>query len=285
MIEVIVASPGDVEPERDAVKDALTDWNSLHSSREGVTFVPKRWELNSAPLMGKRPQEIINGQVLDSCDLLIAVFWTRLGTPTGVARSGTLEEIQRHVDAGKLAMIYFCTRDLPQSFDVEQWQGLVAYRQSLERQGLLKFFSTTDDLKLQVSNHLTIHTHTHPLFGSMGAKGDASGGTLTEAKPDRAQIEPFNMFWLGHDLLWTKNRLALGGDPGRVVHGLSQALLHLQASGYSNEDLANQLRTLKSRAENDGIGLWTNHYRQEFDTAVDAVIAELDRHLSHLAEY
>jgi hypothetical protein len=38
---------------------------------------------------------------------LIGVFWTRVGTPTGIAESGTLEEIERVAAEGKLVMLYF----------------------------------------------------------------------------------------------------------------------------------------------------------------------------------
>ena len=46
---------------------------------------------HSRPQMGDRPQELINKQLVGHCDLLIGSFWTRLGTPTGRAESGTAE--------------------------------------------------------------------------------------------------------------------------------------------------------------------------------------------------
>ena len=38
------------------------------------------------------------------------MFWTKLGTPTGVADSGTVEEIDQFVEANKPAMLYFSSR-------------------------------------------------------------------------------------------------------------------------------------------------------------------------------
>ena len=70
-------------------------------------MMPAVDEARVCPAMGDRPQAIINKQVLANCDLLVAVFWTRIGSPTGVAVSGTVEEIQEHLNAGKPAMIYF----------------------------------------------------------------------------------------------------------------------------------------------------------------------------------
>jgi hypothetical protein len=43
--------------------------------------------------MGAPPQTIINQQVLDKFDLLVGVFWTRVGTSTENHLSGTIEEI------------------------------------------------------------------------------------------------------------------------------------------------------------------------------------------------
>jgi len=62
------------------------------------------------PEMSGRPQGIINQRLLKECDLLIAAFWTRIGSPAGVAASGTVEEIEEHLAAGKEAMIYFLKR-------------------------------------------------------------------------------------------------------------------------------------------------------------------------------
>ena len=44
--------------------------------------MPVGWETHSSPDLGAPAQEQINERILEHCDLLIAVFWTRLGTPT-----------------------------------------------------------------------------------------------------------------------------------------------------------------------------------------------------------
>ena len=46
--------------------------------------------------MGERAQAIINRQIVKDSDLVVAIFWTRIGTPTGVAQSGMIEEIEEH---------------------------------------------------------------------------------------------------------------------------------------------------------------------------------------------
>jgi hypothetical protein len=59
------------------------------------------------PELGDRPQEIVNRQVVDACDILIGIFWSRLGTPTRISDSGTEEAIERFLNTGRPVMLYF----------------------------------------------------------------------------------------------------------------------------------------------------------------------------------
>ncbi len=111
--QVMIASPNDVDRERQIAAEIVLEWNIANSQRAGVVLLPASWETHAAPRMGDRPQAIINKQVLEASDLLIGVFWTRIGTPTGEAISGTVEEIEDHIKAGKPVMLYIlqCASD------------------------------------------------------------------------------------------------------------------------------------------------------------------------------
>jgi hypothetical protein len=41
----------------------------------------------SAPTLGDHPQTILNSQIIARCQLLVAIFWSKLGTPTPTATS------------------------------------------------------------------------------------------------------------------------------------------------------------------------------------------------------
>src|SRR4051794_24359857 len=82
---ILIASPSDLSEERNAATDAVNDWNAQHAAAEGVVLLPVKWETHATPEVGGRPQEIINRQLVRSCDLLVGMFWTKLGTNTGVA--------------------------------------------------------------------------------------------------------------------------------------------------------------------------------------------------------
>lgn len=98
---VMIASPSDVVQERRQIREVIHEWNSIHAAERGVVLLPVGWETHTAPAMGDRPQALINEQIVRECDLLIAVFWTKIGSPTGEEISGTVEEIKKHLDAGK----------------------------------------------------------------------------------------------------------------------------------------------------------------------------------------
>ena len=70
---------------------------------------PVREETHVTLEMGKSPQEIIN-KTVEQCDVMIAVFWTRIGSPTDRAESGSMEEIKAFLKADKPVLLYFSKR-------------------------------------------------------------------------------------------------------------------------------------------------------------------------------
>jgi hypothetical protein len=148
VVKAFLASPGDVAEERTVARDVINEWNAVHSEDKGLVLLPVGWETHAAPEMGERAQAIINRQLLSSCDLLIAIFWTRLGTPTGESPSGTVEEIREHVRAGKPASVYFSNAPVrPDSVDEEQYRALRAFRKECEASGLLETFESTSEFR------------------------------------------------------------------------------------------------------------------------------------------
>ena len=95
---VLIASPSDLTEEREAATMAINDWNAQHAATEGIVLLPIKWETHTRPESGVRPQAAINAQIVQTSDILIGMFWTKLGTDTGVAESGTVEEINQFVD-------------------------------------------------------------------------------------------------------------------------------------------------------------------------------------------
>jgi hypothetical protein len=105
-LRVFVSSPGDLGDHRERLRNAIASWNAAAGAR-AVRLEPVLWESHTSPAYGKPPQAVIN-PCLDDCDFGVAIVWTRLGTPTAKAASGTVEEIQRLTKLGRPVLLYVC---------------------------------------------------------------------------------------------------------------------------------------------------------------------------------
>ncbi|WP_186136535.1 hypothetical protein [Burkholderia gladioli] len=157
IFNVLIASPSDVAEERKAIAESLHEWNALHSQERSQALMPVMWETHGAAAMGDRPQGILNRQLVRGCDMLIGAFWTRLGSPTGVEESGSVEEIKWFLDQKKPVMLYY-SRQRPNldDLDFEQAQKLKDFKKSIRNQGIQFDYETIPDLKKLLSNQLTI---------------------------------------------------------------------------------------------------------------------------------
>lgn len=153
---VLVASPSDCHEERKAIRDLLHRWNLSYGLQRDVRLEPLMWEEEARPEFGDSPQNIINRQLTDKADILIALFWTRLGTPTNSAESGTAEEVERFLSTRRPVLAYFSQQPvIPSELEPEQLSALNAYRRRLEELGLLAEYDTSEDLVHRVERHLT----------------------------------------------------------------------------------------------------------------------------------
>jgi hypothetical protein len=152
---VLLASPGDVETERKELPTVITNWNYLHGEEYGIVLQPVRWEDVATPELGDRPQEIINRQLVDKCQILIGMFWSRIGTPSGVEEGGAVEEIERFIRDDKRVLLYFSNRDLPRRTDSYQLGRVDEYKKRMSARGLVGDYATPADLREQVLRHLT----------------------------------------------------------------------------------------------------------------------------------
>lgn len=158
VFRVLIASPSDVQTEREIIARTLFQWNDEKSNDLNVVLLPLRWETNSSPDYGKHPQEILNEQLLGQCDILIGVFWTRLGTPTSQFVSGTVEEIERVAGEGKPVVLYFSqAKKTPDEIDLEQLQGLREFRDKVREIALIEHFTDQVDLRDKLMKALTYH--------------------------------------------------------------------------------------------------------------------------------
>lgn len=144
---VLIASPSDLPEEREIATRAVHEWNDQHTVAESIVLLPVKWETHAMPEAGVRPQAAINRQLVTGSDILVGMFWTKIGTSTGVAESGTVEEIDQFVADGKPALLYFSSRPIdPNKIDLKQHKKLRAFKDATYKKALTGGFSSTEEL-------------------------------------------------------------------------------------------------------------------------------------------
>lgn len=128
---VMIGAPSDIKEEVEILKEVVHKWNDVNSVKEKIVLLPKYWASSTYPTAGTKPQESINRQVVDKSDLLISIFGARLGAPTGIALSGSIEEIDEHLKCGKPVMVFF-KKSGTYDIDPDQLKMVKEYKKSIQ---------------------------------------------------------------------------------------------------------------------------------------------------------
>ena len=251
VIPIMIASPGDVAEEREVIRTVVHDWNDVNASVSRVMLAAVGWETHSSPELGARPQELINSRLLKDCDLLVGVFWTRLGTPTGKSPSGTVEEIEEHVAAGKPAMIYFSSRPVaPESIDADQYAQVKAIREKWKSKGLIETYENTSDFRHKFAKQLQLCLSRNEYLQALISSGSEKEGpndlgvvlrkpaynlseeakTLLKAAAAHDEGTILKMAYIGGRMIQAGGK-SFGGDRGREAAKWEGALNELESAG------------------------------------------------------
>lgn len=162
VVRVMIASPGDTTAERASARDVIAAWNSEHASDLGVVLLPVGWETDSIPEWNIHPQAALNRQLVDQCDVLLGFFWTRLGSATENAVSGTAEEIEVFADAGKPALVYFCRKDVSLAqVDTDQLAAVRKFESSIRTKALYDSYGDDAEFASKLRRGLTSVVREH----------------------------------------------------------------------------------------------------------------------------
>ncbi|MFJ4105702.1 hypothetical protein [Amycolatopsis japonica] len=155
VVSVLVASPGDVAVEREAIRATMWDFNDLHAQALQVVLLPTMWETSSRADLGSHPQELLDEQIVDRADIVIGVFWTRIGSLLPDGTAATVHELERVVAASKPALLYFSNQPVvPSSIDADQMQRVTDFKARARGWGLYREYDTATDLVDQLKNDL-----------------------------------------------------------------------------------------------------------------------------------
>jgi HEAT repeat protein/3',5'-cyclic AMP phosphodiesterase CpdA len=161
---IIVASPGDVQAERDLLPRVIDELNRGIAADRNLRLELVRWETDSFPgFHPEGPQGPIDSVLkIEDCDILIGIFWKRFGTPVMNANSGTEHEFLTAYEARKQKgspqiMVYFNQKPYnpSSSKESEQWTQVLRFKENFPEEGLWWKYEGEADFERKVRNHLT----------------------------------------------------------------------------------------------------------------------------------
>jgi hypothetical protein len=152
----LISSPGDVLPgDLSVVHRQITWWNGIYGPMFSTAITPISWGTHAAAEFGQPPQDILNKQLVDSCDMCIAIFANRLGTRTAKADSGTAEEIERLAESNRYVAVLRSTQPVDVSkTNLNQAQKLERYLAKIEGKALVLPYANEAQLAANVNNIL-----------------------------------------------------------------------------------------------------------------------------------
>lgn len=158
LYRVFLAAPSDVTEELLVVEGLLRDWNLQHGQARAARVEFVNWRTHTYPATGKRPQALVNKQAFDACDLVIAIFWSRFGTPTRRASSGTEEEIRRGIRQKKPVLVYFSDRPAPGRKSADH-SRIEKFKRRFGQKALFGSYNSVAAFETALRNHLASAMH------------------------------------------------------------------------------------------------------------------------------
>lgn len=141
-LRIFVASPSDVNQERDIVSLVVEELRRSIGELMKVELETIRWETHTWPDIGDDAQDVINKQISEY-DLLVGMMWKRYGTATKRASSGTGEEFERAYEFFRKyhrpkIMFYFRTTPFYSASptDISQFRKVIQFRRKIEKLGV-----------------------------------------------------------------------------------------------------------------------------------------------------
>ena len=154
VFRVFLASPNDLQDEREAVRNAVVEFNESWADELGYQIELSGWE-ETVPAFG-RPQDLINPK-LDLCDLFIGLIWRRWGTPPSLDEnfsSGFYEEYKRAIaqrESSEKPEISIFFKRVPEEYMEDPGDDLkkvLKFQETIinEKKILFRKFSTIDEI-------------------------------------------------------------------------------------------------------------------------------------------
>ncbi|NIS74379.1 MAG: hypothetical protein GTO08_03695 [Deltaproteobacteria bacterium] len=179
VIRILLASASDVEEERESVHAFINEWNESNTISEKVVLWPVPLSSLAVPETTAASRETITAKLVNDCDILIGLFWTRIDGNTDGKKSRMIEVMEQFIKTGKPSLLYFSTQPVvPDSIDPDQYAQLRGFKEGARKKGGIHQYSSPDELMEMVNKQVLSKIrdiHAKPRAGK--PDGDAESAT------------------------------------------------------------------------------------------------------------
>lgn len=229
---ILISCPSDIADDKYIVDEAVKTINEENANFNNIQFDVKYWTKNVLYSYGT-PQQIINDNIVYDSDIVVALFGTKLGTPTDKYDSGTIEEIEIMIKNKKQVFVCFSEKDItiPSDADEEYLESLIKVKRFKKAYNSLYItYKNNEQLKDRIENQLRLYLNKI---------------NKTANKSDIICNIPFSFQELQHDneLIVNSKRIVFCARTGKIfLNGYYNQLKSFIASGgelcfLTSEDL------------------------------------------------
>ena len=162
--KIFLASPSDLADERISIEEVILELNQTFCAGKDIELELVKWETHSAPgISNDGPQNVVNKDIGSNYDVFIGLLWTKFGTPTETAGSGTQEEFKIAYEKFKenpnsVQILFYFKTSAPTSLsdiDPQQLAKVREFKNSLGEMGTLYWeYGTTEEFNRFLRIHI-----------------------------------------------------------------------------------------------------------------------------------
>lgn len=155
---IFLSCPSDVTAVRDIADEAIVLINNEIAPYFDITLKSLRWRKDLLYGAKGTAQQQINSQLIAPSDAIIAIFSGKLGTPTDLYPSGSLEEIEKMIDSKRQVWVYFSNMSVPQSsIDISELKRIDDFKQKYSERGIYDLYDNSEDFRDKVLSQLRLY--------------------------------------------------------------------------------------------------------------------------------
>ena len=147
IVRLFVASPSDVGDERMQLAEMVEEFNRILGKHHGVYVDILQWQTHASPGLGRAEEVVLES--MGPFDIMVGIMWSRFGTPTGKAGSGTEEEFDLAYDRWKKRQVtdilfYFCEAPAPyprSRNETDQLEAVLRFKTKVQGLGMVWTYS------------------------------------------------------------------------------------------------------------------------------------------------